>query len=121
MSQVITTRHIQEGMSYEQYKTLIDTLLLQKKTTGDNHSPEMVAYTKLICLDNDLQEMGTWGPRPAPAQQMLRDYKASPEGSYPNFVARVQSWYAHDKIQTMQQEFIQVIKAWNHENQSVHL
>lgn len=208
MSQTITARHIQESMSYEQYKALTDKLLLQNKTTGDNHSPDMIAYTqlnmtrmrrldktvhlqealvtainqvskpwfwvvlteawcgdaaqnlpviakmaaqsphitlrlllrdehpevmdayltagsrsipKLVCLDEHLQEIGTWGPRPAPARQMVRDFKARPDGSYSDFVARVQSWYAKDKTQTMQQEFIQIVKAWNRENQSAHL
>lgn len=36
-----------KGMTYQLYRTLIDRLLTEGKTTGPDHSPEMLAYTKL--------------------------------------------------------------------------
>lgn len=61
----------------------------------------------LISLDADGQELFHWGPRPAPAQQMVRDYKAAPEPkeAYMKFAEKVQLWYLEDKGQTFQNEF----------------
>jgi hypothetical protein len=36
-----------KGMSYEAYRTLIAALHAQDKTTGDNHAPEMLEYSRL--------------------------------------------------------------------------
>lgn len=33
-------------MSYSEYRTLVDDLMAQGKTTGENHSPGMLAYTE---------------------------------------------------------------------------
>lgn len=38
---------IQESFTYTQYRTLIDDLLAQQKTTGENHSEAMINYTKM--------------------------------------------------------------------------
>lgn len=43
----ITDSIVKAGMSYEQYRALIDQLLMGDKTTGDNQSPEMIGYTRL--------------------------------------------------------------------------
>lgn len=70
---------------------------------------------KLVCLNpNNLKTIGTWGPRPAPAQQMTMDYKHAPEPKEPymEFVKKVQLWYAKDKSQTIQLEFIELLKMW---------
>ncbi|MDZ7657840.1 thioredoxin family protein [Fodinibius sp.] len=44
---VITPEIINEAMDYDEYRQMIDELLEQDKTTGDNHSEEMVHYTKM--------------------------------------------------------------------------
>lgn len=36
-----------KGMSYEAYRRLISELHAQDKTTGDNHAPEMLEYSRL--------------------------------------------------------------------------
>jgi hypothetical protein len=36
-----------KGMSYETYRTLISELHAQDKTTGSNHAPEMLEYSRL--------------------------------------------------------------------------
>lgn len=61
----------------------------------------------LISLDADGQELFHWGPRPAPAQHMVRDYKAAPvpKEAYMKFAEKVQLWYLEDKGQTFQNEF----------------
>jgi len=45
--QVITPSVVDEGMSYEEYRQMIDDLLENDKTTGSNHSDEMIEYTRL--------------------------------------------------------------------------
>jgi len=44
---VITPEIINEAMDYDDYRQMIDELLEEDKTTGDNHSEEMVHYTKM--------------------------------------------------------------------------
>jgi len=199
MSQIITQTHINQAMSYEDYVKLIQHLLSENKTTGENHSPAMIDYTKmnlrrmqrisktialeellvmklqhvatpmiwlvlteawcgdaaqnvpvlakmadendqislklilrdenldvmdayltaggrsipkLICLTADLKELGTWGPRPQPVQQMVREFKQQGNGDYKKFTEQVQLWYARDKTQTMQREMIPLLEDW---------
>lgn len=45
--QLITPDIIEQAMSYEEYRTMIDNLLSENKTTGSNHSEGMVQYTKM--------------------------------------------------------------------------
>lgn len=61
---------------------------------------------KLIALSPDGLEYFTWGPRPAPAQQMVRDYKAmeEPKPDYLSFAETVQKWYAADAGKTFEFE-----------------
>ncbi|MDN5203442.1 thioredoxin family protein [Fulvivirgaceae bacterium BMA10] len=68
---------------------------------------------KLICLRQDtLEEVGTWGPRPAPVQKMTLDHKESPKESNQDFSIRVQNWYNGDKSETIQREFESLLKEW---------
>ncbi len=71
------------------------------------------AIPKLICLRaHDLKELGTWGPRPAPAQAMVMDFKQKPYGDYKKFAEEVHGWYARDKAQTFNQEILESIRIW---------
>lgn len=45
--QVITPDIIDQAMSYDEYRSMIDTLLEEGKTTGTNHSEAMIHYTKM--------------------------------------------------------------------------
>jgi hypothetical protein len=45
--QLITPTIIEQAMSYGEYRTMIDNLLSEDKTTGSNHSEGMVNYTKM--------------------------------------------------------------------------
>ncbi len=68
---------------------------------------------KLIALAPDsLQEVGVWGPRPEPAQQMVRDYKKNQDVAYAVFTERLHAWYAADKTVTLQQELTAAITQW---------
>lgn len=44
---VITENHLQKGISYKEYREMIDKLMAEGKTTGENHSKDMLHYTEL--------------------------------------------------------------------------
>ena len=199
-SAVITSAHLEAAQSYQDYRQMIDHLLSEGKTTGPDHSEDMLAYTqlnvqrmsrldktvqltenlqtqlaavstpqtwlvlteawcgdaaqsipvmakmaetssyitlklllrdehpdvmdayltdgsrsipKLICLTEELQEAGTWGPRPDPAQQLIADFKKKhPDQGYQELAKEMQLWYARDRTQAIQQEFVEVLAAW---------
>jgi len=46
-SELITPEVIESGMTYREYRDLIETLLGKGKTTGDNQSEQIVEYAKL--------------------------------------------------------------------------
>lgn len=195
----ITHEHLSKAISYTQYREMIDLLLAEQKTTGTNHSTDLVEYTrmnlqrmrrvekttvlddelvnlmlgvkekmvwlilteawcgdaaqslpaivkiadasplvevklllrdenldvidayltnggrsipKLVALDaNTLEELGTWGPRPEPVQQLFLDMKAQ-NTPYQEFVEKLHGWYAKDRSKTLMQEFKQLIPKW---------
>ena len=68
---------------------------------------------KLIVLNTDtLEEIGTWGPRPAHGQHMTDEFKKNPTGSYMEYAQELHKWYAKDKYQSIQQELLVLIKEW---------
>ncbi len=86
----------------------------------DEH-PELMQYAltsggksvpKLIAFDASMNTLFSWGPRPMAAQEMVMDFKNSPEPKkpYTEFVVEVQKWYAKDKGQSIQQEFIDLLQ-----------
>jgi hypothetical protein len=69
---------------------------------------------KLICLKADtLEEIGTWGPRPAILQQRVIEHKKNPVMADSLFKESLQAWYAKDKAQHLQQEFEELIVKWS--------
>jgi hypothetical protein len=74
---------------------------------------------KLICLDADsLSELGTWGPRPEVLQKMVMEAKEKKDPDRPrkewveDIHEKMHKWYADDKGETIQKEFIGLIKKW---------
>jgi hypothetical protein len=87
----------------------------------DEHPRIMDAYLsngtrsipKLICLEaGSLRELGSWGPRPAAAQQMVMEAKATPNITKEEFIHGVHKWYADNKTLDTQQELLEQIKEW---------
>ncbi len=199
-SSVITSEHLAAAQSYDTYRQMIDGLLAEGKTTGDNHSDEILHYTKmnvqrmhridkvvtleselqeqlvavatpwtwlvltegwcgdaaqnipvmakmaevspyitlrlllrdenlevmdayltngtrsipkLICLTEDRRELGTWGPRPDAAQQLVMQFKQDhPDADHQEQMKESQLWYARDHAKSIQQEFITLIEDW---------
>ena len=86
----------------------------------DEHPEVMDAYLtngsrsipKLICLEaGSLKELGSWGPRPAAAQQMVVEGKAM-NLSKEEFIQRVHKWYADNKTLDTQKELLEKIREW---------
>lgn len=99
------------------YSDKIDLHLLLR----DEHPEVMDAYLtngtrsipKLICLEaGSLQELGSWGPRPASAQQMVLEGKKL-NISKEAFIERVHKWYADNKTLDTQKELLEKIKEWD--------
>lgn len=84
----------------------------------DEHLPLMDRYLtngsrsipKLVVLQADtLAEAATWGPRPAPAHELVLRLKA--EGLAIKEVAtHLHAWYAQDKTLTTQQELLALVQ-----------
>ena len=86
-----------------------EDLMDQYLTNGGRSIPKMVV------LDTDtLEEIDTWGPRPAAAQKIVMDYKNAPEPkqSFDDLKADLQRWYDADKSVSLQTEMIDRLKQW---------
>lgn len=66
----------------------------------------------LICLDENLNELGTWGPRPKVLQDWLKKEKANPTMEMSELKEQFQIWYTKDKGQTLQKEMLLLMKGW---------
>jgi hypothetical protein len=67
---------------------------------------------KLVSLYADtFEDAGTWGPRPAPAQEMKLKYKENPVMPYDEFQKELQLWYTKDKTIILQNEIMEMIRA----------
>ena len=71
-----------------------------------------MSIPKLICLDENLNELGTWGPRPKFLQDWLYKEKANPTMEMADLKKEFQISYTKDKGQTLQKEMILLMKAW---------
>jgi len=69
------------------------------------------AIPKLIAVNETMnKETFVWGPRPLPAQELLRKWKRNPKDkSWEEFEKELHSWYAKDKTQTIQSEFLSLL------------
>ncbi|MGB0886595.1 MAG: thioredoxin family protein [Vicingaceae bacterium] len=67
---------------------------------------------KLIALDENLNELGTWGPRPKFLQDWLYENKANPKMEMSELKEQFQIWYTKDKGQTLQREMVLLLKEW---------
>ena len=71
-----------------------------------------ISIPKVIIINaEDFSELAVWGPRPAPAQQMVMDYKKDNKGiEYMDFVSSIHAWYTEDRGETLQAEWIDILK-----------
>lgn len=70
-----------------------------------------MSIPKLIAIDNDKKEIvGTWGPRPTLATQMVEDFKKENGSLTPEFKKELQVWYNKDKGQNMVEDLVKLIR-----------
>ena len=67
---------------------------------------------KLICLNENLEELGTWGPRPKHLQDWLYKEKENPTMEMSVLKELFQKWYTTDRGQTLQKEMILLMQKW---------
>ena len=65
---------------------------------------------KLIAVDDDFNELFTWGPRPEGAHKLLLEYKANPVKTHKEFAENVQRWYIGDKSESVQKELALILE-----------
>lgn len=72
------------------------------------------AIPVLICIETDtLKVVGTWGPRPKAAQEMVLEYKKNPVQDLHAFKTMLYTWYTKDKTLSTQQELNKSITDWS--------
>lgn len=87
----------------DQHPTVMNVYL----TNGGRSIP------KLICLrTHDLQEIGTWGPRPADLQTLMNEWRTE-KLTLAEAVERAQRWYNDDRTQAVQRELLAVVASWS--------
>ena len=93
-----------------------DTVILITGAAGQLGQATITAAiesgAKLICLDQNLKELGTWGPRPKFLQDWMYENKANPKMEMSELKEQFQIWYTKDKGQTLQKEMILLLKSW---------
>lgn len=63
---------------------------------------------KLVVMDADGKETGTWGPRPAEAQALMDEWKAQ-DMPYKQKAEKLQLWYARNRTHAIQMELTGLI------------
>ena len=98
-NQRIETRYILRDENPE----LMDRFL----TNGSRSIP------KLIAIDRETNEiLGTWGPRPEPAQKYFYEMRSA--GLESGLLhENLQRWYLADRGQTLQAEFVKLLPEWD--------
>ena len=69
------------------------------------------AIPKLILMNEQMEVIRTWGPRPKVAQDMVIENKRIGKIPYSEFAIVVQKWYLQDKGLTLQQEILQIVES----------
>lgn len=68
---------------------------------------------KLICLKaENLEVIGTWGPRPLPIQKIVDAYKNDTTTTFGQKVRQIHQWYDENKTAAIQEEFIELLRMW---------
>lgn len=65
---------------------------------------------KLVAIDQEFNELFTWGPRPAGAQELMLQQKENPAKTVKEFVEDIQRWYIADKTESVQKEMVEILE-----------
>lgn len=73
-------------------------------TNGGKSVPKLISYNK-----HTGEELYQWGPRPQKIRAMVKSFKQeNPEVNHDEFVKNVHTWYAQDKTQSIQNDFLNI-------------
>ena len=73
-------------------------------TNGGRSIPKLIALDK-----NSLEELFTWGPRPASIQQVMNELKAANITEISTIVEKIQIAYNNDKSLSIQEEMLTIL------------
>ncbi len=66
---------------------------------------------KVIVLNQDLKKLGTWGPRPAALQTLMKQWKS--EGLVlKDLIPKVKEWYDADNTRSLQEKLSALVKSY---------
>ncbi len=85
MSKVITQEHIDKSISYARFRDLINSLLIERQTTGPEKSKELVQYTRL-----NSQRMDRMDKKTIIMPELLEELKSIREPQI--WVGLVEAW-----------------------------
>lgn len=68
-----------------------------------------LSIPKIIFLDEENTPFATWGPRPEPAAQLVRDHIEKHGELLPEIKEEIQQWYNKDKGQSTLQEVVALL------------
>lgn len=68
-----------------------------------------MSIPKLVLLDAEHGILGTWGPRPQAATQLVLDHKEKHGELLPEIKEELQQWYNKDKGRTILQEIVKLL------------
>lgn len=89
----------------DEHEEIMDAFL----TNGSRSIPKLIALEP-----RSLKVLGSWGPRPKEAQEMVMAYKADPKGvAKEEFYEQLHGWYAKDKTLSSQKELAAKVKEWD--------
>ncbi|MCH2042495.1 MAG: thioredoxin family protein [Saprospiraceae bacterium] len=77
-------------------------------TDGGKSIPKVIVFDP-----STMEELVVWGPRPLPAQEMVKAYKQQDpvtKEPYSEFVKKVQLWYGRDRYETTQAEWLPILE-----------
>lgn len=64
----------------------------------------------LILMNEEFKELGTWGPRPALLQNIVKEERAKPGYDSAELKKMIQMWYVNDKSVSIQREIVSLLK-----------
>ena len=71
---------------------------------------------KLIALDENLTELGTWGPQPQFLNDWYKTHQENPTMEIKELKEQFQLWYNKDKGITLQKEIVELLQLWTKGN-----
>lgn len=76
----------------------------------DNLTNGSRSIPKLIFLNENMEKVATWGPRPVPLVNLIQAWKSNGL-TYEDYAEKIQLWYAKDQSFTTQKEIFEVLKS----------